>query len=136
MAEVDVQIGRVRQYRDISLSMSKNPITGDILAVSGGDAVKRAVKNILMTNVGEVPFFPEFGSRIRHLLFEPIDPMTTTLLANEIRASVEAYEPRITITRLVLTPMEDDNAYQVDMEFQIVNQIQPVTLTLFLSRVR
>jgi phage baseplate assembly protein W len=31
----------------------------------------------LLTNVGEVPFLPNFGSRLDTLLFEPIDPMTT-----------------------------------------------------------
>lgn len=136
MADVDITIGRVRQYKDISLSMTKNPITNDVLAVTGTEAVKRSLKNILMTNVGEMPFFPEFGSRLRHLLFEPIDPITTALLSSEIRATIEAFEPRVRITNLVITPTDAENAYQVDLEFKIVNQIQPVTFTVFLSRVR
>lgn len=127
---------RAREYKDISLSFQRNPITRDIITVTGEDAVKRSVKNLLNTMAGEVPFFPEFGTRLHRLLFEPIDPMVTALLDAEIRATLEAYEPRIGIQTLNVVPVEDESRYRIELVFQLLNLPEPLTLTLFLKRLR
>lgn len=132
----DVDFLRTRQYCDLSLSFGLNPVTNDVITVTGDEAVKRAIKNLLLTITGEVPFFPNFGSRISQLLFEPIDPITTALLQSELLATVSAYEPRARIQSLLVTPTPDENRYQVDIVFLILNQATPVTLSLFLTRLR
>src|SRR6266496_499065 len=134
MAETTLPQNRV--FKDISLAFGKNPVTGDVVTVTGADAVKRAIKNILMTQTGEVPFFPAYGSRIRNLLFEPMDPITNALLQSEILASIQAFEPRAQIVSLNLTPDEDNNRYQVDLVIRLINQIQPISVTLYLARTR
>jgi len=136
MAEINVTTTRNRQYKDISLSFGKNPVTNDVIAVFGEEAVKRSIQNILRTHMGEVPFFPEFGSRINQLLFEPIDPMTTALLRDEILATIGGYEPRCIVQRIELTPSDDEQKYTVLLTLRLVNQLEPITLTLFLSRIR
>lgn len=136
MSEISVQSTQNRDYKDVSLSFGRNPVTGDVIAVTGADAVKRSVKNLLMTMTGEVPFFPDFGTSLYRLLFEPIDPITTALIESEIRATITGYEPRVTIRRLTVTPSEDELQYGIDMELQLVNLPQPITLTLFLTRIR
>jgi phage baseplate assembly protein W len=136
MAEINTTIQRTREYRDISLTFAKNPVNNDIVSVAGVDAVKRAIKNILMTRTGEVPFFPNFGSRIHSLLFEPIDPITTALLQSEIQSSLETFEPRMKIVSIILSPDEEKNLYQVNLTIRLVNQLAPITVTLFLSRLR
>lgn len=125
-----------RQYKDVSLAFTRNPVTHDVVSVTGDEAVKRSIKNLLMTRAGEVPFFPEFGTSLNDLLFEPIDPITTALLETEIQAVIEAYEPRVRIQSLVVTPSEDENAYNIRLTFNLVNMSQPITLTLLLSRLR
>jgi phage baseplate assembly protein W len=136
MADINVTTLQPHLYKDLSLTFSKNPITNDVIAVTGEDAVKRSIKNLLLTQVGEVPFFPQFGSRLNWLLFEPIDPVTTTLLVSEIRATIEGFEPRVSIQTLTVNATPDESAYQVSIIFRLLNQIDPITLTLFLSRLR
>jgi len=134
MAEVDFL--RVRPYKDLSLTFARNPVTDDIVSVEAEDAVKRSIKNLLMTVAGEVPFFPEFGSNLNRLLFEPIDPVTTTLMDSEIRAVITGFEPRVSIVSLDITATPDENRYQLDLVIQLVNLPQPITLSLFLTRLR
>ena len=136
MPEIPTTFTKTRPYKDVSLTFARNVVTSDVVAVSGEDAVKRSIKLLLMSRAGETPFFSEFGSRIFGLLLEPIDPITTVLLQHEIRATVDAYEPRVNIRQLTVTPSSDELGYDVDCLFNIVNQTAPVTLTLYLSRLR
>ena len=136
MPEITTIFSTTRPYKDVSLTFARNVVTSDVVTVSGADAVKRSLKLLLMTRAGETPFFSEFGSRIFTLLFEPIDPITTVLLQHEIQATIEAYEPRVNIRRLTATPSSDEQGYDIDCLFTIVNQVAPVTLTLYLSRLR
>lgn len=91
---------------------------------------------LLSTQTGEVPFFPEFGSRIHQLLFEPSDPITSALLRSEILATINAYEPRAQVQTLTITDIPDQNKYQIDLVLTVINQLQPVTLTLYFTRLR
>jgi len=116
--------------------MGKHPVTADVIAVTGADAVKRSIKNLLYTLVGETPFFPTFGSTIHQLLFEPIDPITITSLDSSIRATLDTFEPRISITKLLITPTPDELQFRVDLEFLMKNVPEPITLSVFLKRLR
>jgi phage baseplate assembly protein W len=136
MSEVNALVSRQRVFKDISLTMAKNPVNRDIVAVTGDDAVKRAIKNILMTQTGEIPFFPAFGSRIRNLLFEQMDPITIALLQSEILNSLATFEPRCRVLSLIVDPDEENNSVKVNLTLQLLNQIAPISLTLFLSRLR
>ena len=125
-----------RTYRDISLSFGLNPVTNDVMSVTGSDDVKQAVRVLLLTLTGEVPFFPGFGSQLQQLLFQPADPITTALLTQEIQATLTAFEPRVSILQLQVTPTPDQHQYQVFLELQILNQLTPITTTIFLERIR
>lgn len=132
----DIEFLRAREYKDVSLSFARNPVTRDVVAVTGDEAVKRSVKNLLLTVAGEVPFFPNFGSKLSRLLFEPIDPVTTALLESEILGTIEAFEPRAKVLSLDVVPSEDEQRYDITLTFRLVNLAQPVTLSLFLTRLR
>ena len=136
MPEIPTIFTKTRPYKDVSLTFARNVVTSDVVTVSGADAVKRSLKLLIMSRAGETPFFSEFGSRIFTLLFEPIDPITTVLLQHEIQATIAAYEPRVNIRQLTVTPSSDEQGYDVDCLFNIVNQTAPVTLILYLSRLR
>ena len=136
MPELSTTFSTRRAYKDVSLTFAKNPVTNDIVAVTGAAAVKRSLRLLLSLDVGETPFFPEFGTRLRRLLFEPIDPITTVMLRQEIEATIVRFEPRVTIQQLTVTPSTDEFTYEINLLFSLVNQTQPLTLTLYLSRLR
>jgi len=136
MAEISTTFNVTRQYKDLSLTFARNPITSDVVSVSGAEAVKRSLRLLLSVDTGETPFFPEFGTRIKRLLFEPIDPITTVLLQREIETTIRSFEPRVQIQQLVVLPSADEQRYEVNLVFSMVNQTTPVTFTLYLSRLR
>jgi phage baseplate assembly protein W len=136
MPEISTSFSTPRVYKDISLTFARNVVTSDVVTVSDADAIKRSLKLLLLSRTGETPFFPEFGSRIYTMLFEPLDPITTLLLQHEIEAAVAAYEPRVRILQLSVVPSLDEQGYDVNFYFTIVNQVAPITLTLYLSRLR
>ena len=70
-----------RTYKDLAFSMFANPMNGDIGKSTGATAVKRSIVGILKTNFNERVFQPEFGSNIRSLLFEQMNP----ILLNELK---------------------------------------------------
>ena len=68
-----------RAFKDINLSFKRHPVTNDVVAIRDEDAIKRSVRNIVFTILGEKPFNPTFGSVMNDALFE----LSTSL--NEIR---------------------------------------------------
>ena len=127
----------VRQYTDLDLFFGKKSTSKDISKVTDILAVKRAVRNLVLTNHYEKPFHPEIGSGVRGILFEPMTPLTAHILTRKIEDVIENFEPRARLTNVIAYPNLDRNAYEVSVEFYIVNMpTELVDLTLFLERLR
>ena len=60
----------VRQYKDLDLFFSRKRGSNDIAKITDIEAVKRSVRNLVLTNFYEKPFHPEIGSGVRDMLFE------------------------------------------------------------------
>ena len=126
-----------RIYSDLDLDFTRNPVTSDIVKLNDVDSVKRSVKNLIQTNHYERPFHPEIGSGVRGILFEPMTPLTAHILTRKIEDVIENFEPRARLTNVIAYPNLDRNAYEVSVEFYIVNMpTELVDLTLFLERLR
>ena len=68
------------------------------VSLSRGDQdVQEAIRLVLGTAYGERPMRPEFGCGIHDLVFGTIDNSLTARIAYEVRASLERWEPRITV---------------------------------------
>ncbi len=73
-----------RVYKDLNLNFSANPVTGDVTMVTDVNAVKRSVRNLLLTNHYDRPFHPEIGSNIQNILFQNFGPITGNQLSRAI----------------------------------------------------
>jgi len=127
---------RNQQYKDIDLSFIANPLTGDIGTLKDIDAIKRSLLNILLTNHYEKPFNPDFGSNLRSMLFENIDPHITQLLQRMIATAVTKYEKRVSIIDLIVEPQYDEQGYVIKLTVSIVNSGEIADFNFFLERVR
>jgi phage baseplate assembly protein W len=110
--------------------------TKDAALISNEDAVKQAIINIILTNVGERLFNPTFGSEINKMLFENVTPQTTATLISLIKSSINNYEPRANLIDVVASPLPDENAYTVSIVFSVINKTEPIYLEFLLNRVR
>ena len=126
-----------RIYKDLNLGFQKNTATKDIQKLTDVEAIKRSVRNLVQLNHYEKPFHPEIGSNIRRTLFETLSPITAVMLSEQIENVIRTYEPRVELHRVDSIPNLDRNAYDVRIEFFIVNApAELVALDVLLERVR
>ena len=125
-----------RIYSDLNLNFTKNPATNDVARLTDIEAVKRSVRNLILTNRFERPFHPEIGSSIRDLLFENISPLNAVLLQDRVEEVIENFEPRATVQQVMVQDEIDQNRYRVTISFYVNNMPEPVQITEFLQRLR
>ena len=126
----------VREYKDLDLRFIAHPVTKDVVRRTGNAAIIGALKNLILTNLYEKPFQPNFGSRVRNLLFEDVSFITANILRTEIENTVRNFEPRVGIETIIVEAQPEDNRYAITIRFFINNLEDPVTITMFLEKVR
>ena len=115
--------GRVAQkYVDLDLFFGRKSSNSDIQDLTNIKAVKRSVRNLILTNHYEKPFHPEIGSGVRDMLFENMTPVTAIILARKIEDVILNFEPRVRLISVRAQPDLDRNLYEVTIEFYVVNQ--------------
>ena len=127
-----------KTFKDINLSFKRHPVTNDVLTVSDEDAIKRSVKNIIFTILGEKPFLPLFGSVINESLFDLNTNLNEIRISDEIKQSLLNYEPRIDNTEVTVSVYPDSNELNCTIQYDIVGipaPTQEVDVLLFPARV-
>ena len=123
-------------FKDIALSFTAHPVTGNVKALTNRDAVKQSVKNIVLTNFYERPYSPNLGGNILSQLFENMDSITQYEISTNIRQALDNYEPRAIIDDIVTDFFEDQNAINVTITFRVRNDVNPISVNVLLDRVR
>ena len=127
----------VRQYTDLDLFFGKKSVGSDISKVTDIQAVKRSIRNLVLLNTYEKPFHPEISGGIRGMLFENMSPITATIIAKKVEEVINNFEPRAKLVAVRATPDLDRNAYDMTVEFYVVNApTELVDLTIMLERLR
>ena len=127
----------VKHYSDLDLFFGAKAASNDISKVKGIQAVKRSVRNLILTNHYEKPFHPEIGSGVRDVLFENMTPTTAHILTRKIEKVIENFEPRARLISVAAIPNLDRNEYECTISFYVVNApTELVDLTVFLERLR
>lgn len=124
-----------RWYTDIDLNITPHPSSGDLVLKQDKEAVKRSVRNIMLTNNYERPFKPNFGANLRGLLFELADDMTKFEIRNQITEALEMLEPRVRVDNIFLTQSRA-NTMHVNLHYGVVGVKEPQELEVILQRVR
>ena len=127
----------VRQYSDLDLFFGKKTVGSDVNKVTDVQAVKRSLRNLINLNTFEKPFHPEISGGVRELLFEHMNPMTSVVIARKIEDVINNFEPRCRLVSVRAIPDYDKNAYNVSVEFYVVNApTELVDLSAMLERLR
>jgi len=127
-----------RAFKDINLSFKRHPVTNDVVTIRNEDAIKRSVKNIIFTILGEKPFLPTFGSVINESLFDLNTNLSEIRITDEIKSSLLNYEPRIDNIEVTVQVAPDRNEMNCTVQYDIVGlpaPTQEVDVLLFPARV-
>lgn len=127
----------VRQYADLDLFFTKKSSTSDVNILKDIQAVKRAVRNLVLLNFYEKPFNPEIGSNVRNMLFEPVSFSTAIILESYVSDVIENFEPRVDLDRVLVDPYDDGQGYNIRIEFTVNNvEESSQTVEILLERLR
>ena len=125
-----------KKFVDLNPNFEKNPLTSDLPLLKNAEAIKFAVKNIVLTTRGDRAFRPYFGSTVVGSLFENV----TLATADDIRIAIEdaltAYEPRIKLLDVDVIDDIDGNSLDITIFYRIIGiPLDPQSLNLILERV-
>lgn len=126
----------VKKYRDLDLDFIPHPVSGDLISLKDADAVKRSVRNLILTDVYERFFQPNLGSGIKQLLFEPINPLTQKSIEIAVQDVLRKYEKRASVLSVQADVNADENGYDVTITFAVDAISEVLTVDIFLERVR
>jgi|TARA_Y100000310_G_scaffold119734_1_gene118451 phage baseplate assembly protein W len=125
-----------RKYTDLDLNFRSHPFTKDVLIKKGDNSIKQSVKNLVLTRKGEKPFHPEIGSHIYSYLFDPISIDTTVNIKTTIEDVINTYEPRVLLLSVDVEGNPDENLYDINIVFRLINEPDPITVEFFIERLR
>jgi phage baseplate assembly protein W len=125
-----------RNFSDLDLNFTAHPVTGDVSRRFDENAIKTALRNLILTNNFERPFHSEIGTPIRAMLFEPFSPMLVSNIERSIFDAVNSFEPRVNLDNVKVVTSPDENSLVVTLTYRVLNTIRPVTLDISLERTR
>lgn len=126
-----------QSFADLDLTLSVHPETGKLNVLKNADAIKQSVKVLVLSNFYErVGRSPWLGAHLTYQMFEHITPVSASNIRDYITRVINNYEPRAKLIEVLVTPDHDNNGFHVKITFRPINLTGPVTVTMFLKRVR
>jgi len=125
-----------RGWADLDLDFTKHPVTKDIVIKTNIEAVKRSVRNLILTNRYERPFHPEIDGGVTRHLFGLATAHTKHDIALAVENCLKNFESRVVVDNVRVTGSLDNNGFNVSIFFRVVNSPEPIEMALFLERVR
>ena len=134
-------VTRRKDFCDLDLNFTMHPTTKDVAKLRGVNAIKRSVRNLVLSNFYERPFRSYIGSNAQKLLFDNINPLTANFLKNAIKEVIENFEPRVRFIDpgngdIIVRVNPDKNGYHVTINFIVINSEEPTQVSLFLEVIR
>lgn len=123
-------------YSDLDLTFTIHPSTKDLVISTNSNAVRKSLKNLVLTNHYERLFHPEIGSNITKMLFEPMTPLVSNYLETEIFNTITNFEPRVKLVSIDIEAQYEYNAYNVTITYYERNSTTPTTVEVLLERLR
>ena len=119
------------------MTFKVNPLNYDLIGLKNENAIARSVRNIVFTLPGEKFFDENFGSQISAALFENMDEISADQIVDEIRQSIENYEPRVNLLDVQAFPNFDNNQFDVAIVYEIIGaDVPPQELQFALQSTR
>ena len=112
-------------FKDISMTFQINPLNSDLIGLKNENAISRSIRNIVFTLPGEKFFNENFGSRISRTLFETVDDISASIITDEIRNSIQNYEPRVELIDVQSFPDYDNGSFDVTIIYRIIGADVP-----------
>lgn len=98
------------------------------------DAITNSLNNIFKTTPGERFLVPMFGIKLKRYLFSPISKPVAEQIGLEIVRAIELWEPRVTVDRVNVIGIPENNEYEVTIIITINAIKQQITFNSILNQ--
>lgn len=123
-------------YKDFDMRFIPHPVTGKLILRKNDESVKQALKNLILTDLGERFYRPLFGSTVRRSLFDNYTSFTQDNIRSAIKTAIKNYEPRVQLLDIVFTGDPDRNELNISVVFRSINATEATTLNLSVEIIR
>ena len=123
-------------YSDVPLNFIAHPVTKTIKPLENEDAIKRALRNLILTNNNELFYRPLYGGNITALLFENFSPSLVLEMKEQISECIAIYEERASIESIDINTNVDRKSISIAIVFRPINQVKSTTLSFTVERIR
>jgi len=124
-------------FSDFLNNFDKTPYGNDMGRVIDNKAVEQSLRNLIKTNIGERLFQPNIGSNIYALLFEHNIIENLDAVEMFIQNTIRNNEPRVFLQKVMIqSDQNNENAVNITLIYNLINNPEPITLNILLKRVR
>lgn len=109
------------RYKGYKLGNTVKVIGGGIATSTDYDNIQEGLQILLSTRRGDRAGMPDYGCSVIERVFDPNDILQMSIIEDDIRETVSAWEPRINLTDVVLTPNEDTFEIDVQVGYEVVD---------------
>ena len=99
--------------------LAQSPERNDFKSDFDLDALRNSIYNIFTTSPGQKILNPEFGLNLFQYLFSPITDRIANEIKRDIKIGIGRFEPRIVLINVSVIPKEDDNEYDISIQFDV-----------------
>ena len=121
------------RYSDLDFNFAKSA-TKDVARKFDNNAIKQALRNVVLTNFYERPFRPSLGANLVSRLFDQPSPGMISEIRSEVRDAIETFEPRITLRQIIVEYNDVNQELKVEIEYSFLDNDDAIEITL--ERVR
>jgi len=103
---------------EVSVDNFRNGIVANHTAQA---LIRSAIQRILQTSPGERVMQPEFGVRLKAMLFEPLDDQLLLEMREILGERIESQEPRIKLMNIEFNPDPDHSTVVISLAYKYKN---------------
>lgn len=123
-------------FSDFVTGFDLTPFGNQLGRVTNEQSVNQSLRNLIKTSLGERLFQPMVGSDVYNMLFENNVSENIDLIELFIKNTIENNEPRVFLSGIQINPLVNENSLEINIYYSLINNPEPITLTVILKRVR
>lgn len=116
--------------------MLLSPLSSDMGLLVDENSVRASLRALILTNKYERVLEPQIGTNLSSLLFENMDGGTIKTLQDNIKETIDNWEPRISIINIQCIPYPNQNGLTVNLTYSMAQFPQVQLLSIPINRSR
>jgi hypothetical protein len=127
---------QIEFFKDLDLSLSAHPLTGDITRKFNADAIKRALKTLMQLEKWDKPFDSDVYGFGEGMLFELPGPLAEISVKDRLAWMIKTFEPRVDVNEIEVNVSSDETSFDITISYTIKSLNTDDFTTFTIQRVR